>query len=221
MVGMPDWFAKTKEMVAADLYFSLADAGSESALVARYEQALGRLAASPIAYPKNPAALSGYAWSAASVDQHFVGDWIHYRYYQNPAVFGDHGGDFWPSIKSSVVIDRLRAGVRIAIHKALGASHLASIGGLSQHYLDDLWGTELAYGVEIHGVRPLAMSWSCVAPTESDYFEVAALRGPSVVEFTIATPKPYGHSAIMGVVTRLIDGFYDDDDDDDDERPES
>jgi hypothetical protein len=47
------------------------------------------------------------------------------------------------------------------------------------------------------------------APAGSDYFEVAALRGPSIVEFAIATPKPYGHSWMMRVATRLIDGYYD------------
>ena len=215
MVGMPDWFAKTREMVAADLYFSVAGAGSETALITHYDQALQKLAGAPTDYPKNAQALSGYSWAAPAVDQHFVGDWIHYRYYQNTAVFGNHGGDFWPTIPSSEVINKLRAGVQIAIHKALGQAELMNRGIVSPKYHHDLWWQELANGVDINGVRPLAMSWNCVAPAGSNYFQVAALRGPSVVEFAIATPKPYGYSSMMRAAIRIIDEYYRYDDPDD------
>jgi hypothetical protein len=44
------------------------------------------------------------------------------------------------------------------------------------------------------------MSWNCVAPTGDDYFEVDALRGPTVVELAIATSRPYGRGAVMPLV---------------------
>jgi hypothetical protein len=44
------------------------------------------------------------------------------------------------------------------------------------------------------------MSWNCVAATGEDYFEVDALRGPTVVELAIATPRPYGHGSVMPLV---------------------
>jgi hypothetical protein len=213
MVGMPDWFAKTKEMLAADLWFSLAGAGSEAALVERYEAALQRLAGTPTDYPHGADALGGYTWTAASIDDHFVGDWIHYRYYQDQVMFGSSGGDFWPQIASSRVINMLRTGVQIAIHKALGASYVTSIGGMTDKYFHDLFGPELANGVDLDGVRSLAMSWVCVAPAGSDYFEVAAARGPTVVEFAIGTPKPFEHSPMQDVAIKLIDGYYKSDDD--------
>ncbi len=78
--------------------------------------------------------------------------------------------------------------------------------------------------VDMDGVRSLAMSWNCVAPAGSDYFQVAALRGPSVVEFAIATPKPYGNSPMMRAAIGIIDEYfrYDDPNDtDDDTDPDS
>lgn len=209
MVSMPDWFAKTKEMLAADTWFSLDNAGSEAGLIQRYEDALDRISNTPNdEYPKHAAALAGNSWATASVDQHFVGDWIHYRYYVDRAVYGGLGGDFWPVIPSSEVIQKLRAGIQIAIHKALGDSELARLGIVSPRYLKHIWGPEMANGVDTNGVRPLAMSWNCVAPAGSDYFQVAALRGPSVVEFAIATPKPYGNSSMMRAAIRIIDNDY-------------
>jgi len=212
MGGMPDWFAKTKEMVASDLYFSLADAKTESALTARYHEALSRLETAPKDYARKSAALQT-VWKdpkrvSASLDGHFVGDWIHYRYHQDPAKYGAHGGAFWPSVASSLVVNLVRAGTRLAIHKALGAAELATVSGLSSTYRDDIWAPERANGVDVDGVRPLATSWNCVAPAGATYFEVAALRGPSVVEFAIATPKPYGHSSMMHVIEKVLDDFY-------------
>jgi hypothetical protein len=44
------------------------------------------------------------------------------------------------------------------------------------------------------------MSWVCVAPAGDDYFEVEVevevVRGPTVVEFAVGTPRPMGHASI-------------------------
>ena len=213
MGGMPDWFAKTKEMVASDRYFSFADGISEGELIDRYAAALNRLDTAPEDYAKQSSALTT-VWAdpqrvSASLGSHFVGDWIHYRAYSSSPAAGDPGGAYWPLVPSSCVIKLVREGTKVAIHKALGTTALAStVPGLSARQLDDMWAPERANGVEIDGVRPLATSWNCVAPAGSTYFEVAALRGPSIVEFAIATPKPYGHSSMMHVIEKVLDGFY-------------
>jgi len=217
MVSMPDWFAKTSEMIASDTYFSLADAGSEAGLVDRYRTALLRLDGDPEAYAKQSQALQR-AWPGQnrrikrSLDHHFLGDWIYYRFYEDQARFANHGGAFWPQVPSWRVIELVREGTRIAIHKALGDSELRALGDplVTEKYRRDLWRPENENGVDIEGVRPLATSWNCVAPAGDTYFEVAALRGPSVVEFAMATPRPFGHSSMMHVVQRRIDGYYTD-----------
>ncbi len=53
------------------------------------------------------------------------------------------------------------------------------------------------------------MSWNCVAPAGENFFEVDALRGPTVVEFAIATPRPYGHATIMSMADDLRYGLID------------
>jgi hypothetical protein len=42
-----------------------------------------------------------------------------------------------------------------------------------------------------------------VAPAGENYFEAEALRGPTVVEFAIATPRPYGHSTISALAEEI------------------
>ena len=216
MVSMPDWFAKTPEMIASDKYFSLADAQSEGVLIDRYRGALQALDVDPTTYARQSQALDR-EWGSTqprrikrALDHHFLGDWIHYLYYTDPARYGDVGGAFWPQVPSWKVVELVREGTRLGIHKALGDSELRALGDpmVTEKYLRDLWRPEVENGVDIEGVRPLATSWNCVAPTGDPYFEVAALRGPSVVEFAMATPKPYGHSSMMHVVQRRIDGYY-------------
>jgi hypothetical protein len=216
MGGMPDWFAKSKEMVASDQYFSLEAAGSPDALVGRYLGALARLDATPSGQAPQRSDALEKVWGDqdrvdAALGGHFVGDWIHSRYYEDTAQFESVGGKFWPVVPSRRVADLVREGTRLAIHKALGETALANVPGLSAAYLTDLWGPEKDNGIEIDGVRSLATSWNCVSPEGSDYFEVAVLRGPSVVEFCIATPKPlgsnYGHSSVM-VIEKVLDGSY-------------
>ncbi len=201
MGGMPHWFAKTPEMITADAYFSLAGSGSEVALIGRYETALQRLQASD--YYTRSDALQSSGWTApamsASLGGHFRGDWIHPSY-PDPR-FAGIGGRFWPQVPSTTVVDRIRFGTIIAIQKALGRARLGS--AIATNYVSQIFAPELANGVEVDGVRPLATSWVCIAPTGENYFEVDSLRGPSVVEFVIATPRPYGHGQMMNVVETL------------------
>jgi hypothetical protein len=223
---MPDWFAKTKEMVASDLYFSLGDAGSEEELIRRYHQALGRLTATPPdEAPRDSEALQR-VWQnparvKASMGGHFVGDWIYYRYYDDTALFANKGGAYWPIVPSSIVVERIREGTKVAIHKALGEAELDNVPGLTKGYRKKLWEQETETGVQINGVRPLATSWNCVAPAGSDFFEVAALRGPTIVELAIGTPRPYDRSPLMDIIQKVLDGGYDAFGDDDDESESS
>ncbi len=125
----------------------------------------------------------------------------------DPKRYGSVGGRFWPQVPSQDVIDRLRAGVVFAIHKAMGDTELANLG-LREEYRDRLWTAERDNGIEIDdGIRGIALSWNCVAPAGDDFFEVDALRGPTVVEFAIATPRPYGHATIMGMADDLRAGL--------------
>jgi hypothetical protein len=206
MGSMPNWFAKTKEMAAFDRYFSLIDV-DEKGLLGRYLAALERLTGSRTGYYTASDALNT-EWAAkpnlkqelaGSLDAHFRGDWIHHQFPQDPARFGDRGGRFWPQVPSTRVLEMLRVGTIFAIHKAMGDTELANLG-LSDVYRHRLWKAERDNGIAIDdGVRPVAMSWNCVAPAGENYFEVDALRGPSIVEFAIATPRPFGHGSVMGV----------------------
>ena len=93
-----------------------------------------------------------------------------------------------------------------AIHKAMGDTELVNLG-LGEHYRDRLWTAERDNGIEVDdGIRGIALSWNCVAPAGENYFEVDALRGPTVVEFAIATPRPYGHSTVTAMVDDLRTG---------------
>ena len=213
---MPNWFAKTKEMAAFDRYFSLVDV-EESTLRDRYLRALHRLRGAKY-FDQSDALDTEWAGRPnrdrdlkLSLDGHFRGDWIHPLYPSDPATYGGTGGRFWPQVPSVDVLDRLRAGVVFAIQKALGDSELASLGR-SQEYRDRLWTAERENEIPIDdGLRPVAMSWNCVAPAGENFFEVDALRGPTVVEFAIATPRPYGHGTNMSMADDLRDGLIDED----------
>lgn len=206
MGSMPNWFAKTKEMAAFDRYFSLIDV-DEKRLLDRYLQALTRLDGSRTGYYATSDALNTQ-WAAkpnlkqelaGSLDAHFRGDWIHHRFSKDPARFGDKGGRFWPQVPSTRVLEMLRVGTIFAIHKAMGDTELVNLG-LSEDYRHRLWRAERENGIaNDDGVRPIALSWNCVAPAGENFFEVDALRGPSIVEFAIATPRPYGHGSVMGI----------------------
>ena len=212
MGSMPNWFAKTKEMAAFDRYFSLIDV-DEQGLRERYLRALDRVRANK--YFDQSDALDD-VWAGRptrdrdlkmSLDGHFRGDWVHHLYPNDPGRYGGIGGRFWPQVPSTDVLDRLQAGTIFAIHKALGDSELDSLG-LPQDYRDRLWTAERENEIPIDdGIRPVAMSWNCVAPAGDDFFEVDALRGPSVVEFAIATPRPFGHGSVMHIADDFREGL--------------
>jgi len=204
MGSMPNWFAKTKEMAAFDRYFSLLDV-DEKGLLERYLGAL-RTLDSRADYYNGSDALQ-HEWRAkpnlrqemaGSLDAHFRGDWIHHNFGRNPKA-AKKGGRFWPQVPSSRVVELIRLGTTMAIHKAMGDTELANLG-LSEEYRYRLWKPERENGIDFDdGVRGIAMSWNCVAPAGENFFEVEALRGPSVVEFAIATPRPFGHGSVMGI----------------------
>src|SRR5262245_25003166 len=204
MGSMPNWFAKTKEMAAFDRYFSLLDV-DEKGLLERYLKALDTLAARADYY--NDSDALQHEWRAkpnlqremaGSLDAHFRGDWIHLNYGRKPKA-ARKGGRFWPQIPSSRVVELLRLGTTMAIHKAMGDTELANLG-LSEDYRYRLWKAERENDINVDdGVRGIALSWNCVAPSGDVFFEVEALRGPSVVEFAIATPRPLGHGTVMDV----------------------
>ena len=212
MGSMPHWFAKTKEMAAFDRYFSTTDV-DDKGLLDRYLQALGRMGGASF-FDRSDAL--DHEWKGranqslllrVSLDEHFRGDWIHHLYPTDPTTYGGVGGRFWPQVPSQDVIDRLRAGVVFAIHKAMGDTELANVG-LPKDYRDRLWKAERDNGIEVDdGIRGIALSWNCVAPAGENFFEVDALRGPTVVEFAIASPRPFGHGTVMGMADDLRAGL--------------
>jgi hypothetical protein len=212
MGSMPNWFAKTKEMAAFDRYFSMVDV-DEQELRDRYLRALDRLQGAKY-FDQSDALDTEWAGRPTlttdlrmSLDEHFRGDWVHHLYPTDPARHGASGGRFWPQIPSTEVLDRLHAGTVFAIHKALGDSELVILG-LSLAYRDRLWKAERENEIPIDdGLRPIALSWNCVAPAGDTFFEVEALRGPSVVEFAIATPRPFGHGSVMSMADDVRDGL--------------
>ena len=213
MGSMPHWFAKTKEMAAFDRYFSTRDV-DEKALLDRYLAALARLDDKGGFFARSDAL--DHEWRTlanpglmlrVSLDEHFRGDWIHHLYPTDPQKYGGIGGRFWPQVPTTTVLDALRTGVMFAIHKAMGDTELGNLG-LPQRYRDRLWKAERDNNIDIDdGIRGIALSWNCVAPAGDDFFEVDALRGPTVVEFAIATPRPYGHSTVQGVGDDLRAGL--------------
>lgn len=220
MGGMPNWFAKTPEMIACDLYFSLRSATNEQDLADRYRQALVRLR-DPVYYYSDSDALRGTTtkrWKPGNtmraLQGHFRGDWIHPLYRTDPGdpqKFADVGGRFWPRVPSEKVAGRVQFGTRMAIQKALGVTELRQLG-LDASYIDQLYESETDNGVDIDGVLPLVTSWNCVAPAGDTFFEVDALRGPTVVEFAIATPRPMGHAVVHELVEDFEFGLRSDED---------
>jgi len=207
---MPQWLAKTPEMYALDQYFSLGNGpSSEADLEDRYRQALSSLQVSDFWQAGSIRSLNT-EWGSAtqveqSIDGHFVGDWISENY---PRVRA--GGSFWPQVPSQHVIDRLRAGVTIAIRMALGRPQSKGLRreyGMSKPYVNELFRVADANDVSTVGVLPLVMTWVCVAPAGENFFEVDAVRGPTVVEFAVATPRPMGHSSVLPLVSRLEASF--------------
>jgi hypothetical protein len=207
---MPQWLAKTPEMYAFDQYFSLGTGPTaEADLEARYLQALGSLQVDTFWQAGSIRSLNTEWKSAAkverSIDGHFVGDWINENYPRARS-----GGSYWPQVPSKHVIHQLRAGVTVAIRMALGKPSLKRVRhqfGIPKPYLSELFQVADANGISTSGVLPLVMTWVCVAPAGENFFEVDAVRGPTVVEFAVATPRPMGHSSVLPLVDRLQASF--------------
>ena len=208
MGQMPDWFAKTPAMLAADAYFSLELAGSDTVLIDRYHTALDRLNGNPDDYGTDSDALNTLTpYTTTSELLHFGSDWVHFDYWatHDPTL---PGGFYWPQVLSKTVVDKIREGTKAAIYKALGENAIGGLPGVDQAYEDLLWKPERQNQVERNGVRSLVTSWNCVAPLGSPFFEVFALRGPTVVEFAIGTPRPFGVSSLELLVQKAIAGSF-------------
>ncbi len=89
-----------------------------------------------------------------------------------------------------LAVPRARVGARPAAPRSLGYARLAA----DQHL-------NLGYRL------PLRDSLFPV-------LEVAALRGPTIVELAIGTPRPYDRSPLMDIIQKVLDGGYDAFDDD-------
>jgi len=209
MAHMPQWFMKTPEMVASDRWFSLGPQGTNgdvNALRKRYTDALLRLQGQGAYYSQSAAMNASMQPSAvsSSLGSHFRGDWIHAQYPQNQG-----GGLFWPQIASATVIEVVKRGTRTAIHKALGVSTLSALlAGVHPNigaYVSGLYDSFAQDDVNPDETRPLSTSWVCVAPADSDFFQADAVRGPNVVDFVIATPKPIGNSPITTLLAAVPD----------------
>jgi hypothetical protein len=192
---MPQWLSKTPEMYAFDQYFSLGTGpDAEEQLTGRYAQALTSLEGAGFWQANSIHSLETVWGSESRVSQsingHFIGDWISAGY---PA--DQSGGQYWPQVSSSRVLQQLGHGVQVAIWMALGTRGLPGRPAPAL-YGDQLFRVAEANHVPTLPVLPIIMSWVCVAPAGDDYFEVEAVRGPTAVEFAVGTPRPMGHSAI-------------------------
>ena len=213
MGHMPQWFAKPPEMLASDQYFSRNGGVDDDELGNRYEKALGRLVrADSDLFDRSDALGTVGRDPSKNVRSfsHLNKDWVNP---DDPA----KGGRFWPEIPSETVARVVRIGTAIALQKALGKTRLRARPDLlpvefatnPELYFEQLFAPEnevvpeLGFELDLEGVVPLATSWNCVAPTGSDFFEADALRGPSIVELAIATPRPRG----TALLTPLMELF--------------
>jgi hypothetical protein len=200
---MPEWFAKTPEMMKMDAWYSgLNDHGEPDPdeLIRRYKDALSDLGGST-GYYEETRALTGdknrRRAKNVAIDQHFKRHWLNADDPLSPT----KGGEFWPDLPSRDVVERLRYGMEVALKRALGKSNLTEFS-LSDEELDELFGWYESVGINTDEVRPLVTSWNCVAPTGSKFFDTQAIRGPTVVEWAIATPAPVRYSRDSEIVWR-------------------
>ena len=217
MGNMPEWFAKTAEMCASDLYFSDEGTNGDRMLLGqRYLDALRRLQDQDPdhQYFGQSDAMDEAAGTQkllltptkvhTALTEHFRGDWIHANYHPG-GVTDPPGGRYWPEIPSQRVVDVLKAGTQMAILKALGETNLQNMG-LDQGRTNELFLPEKELQITTTGIRPLATSWNCVAPPGATFFTALALRGPSIVELAIATPRPVAVSTSGETFERAVRG---------------
>jgi hypothetical protein len=226
MGNMPEWFAKTAEMCASDLYFSDEGTNGDRMLLGqRYLAALRRLQdpdpdhqyfgqsdAMNEAVGNQKLRLTSTKVHDA-LNSHFRGDWIHANYSPAVPVTDPPGGRYWPEIPSQRVVDVLNAGTKMAILKALGETNLRNMlpeetsqGTTIEERIAELFQPERELGITTTGIRPLATSWNCVAPPGAIFFSALALRGPSIVELAIATPRPVAVSTSGETFERAVRG---------------
>jgi hypothetical protein len=178
--------------------------GGTTQLLNKYVGALQTLQSMPDYYTQS-AAMTGGGMSANAVNttlgSHFRGDWISAKYPLDPA-----GGLFWPQVASAIVISTVQLGTMVAIHKAIGKSNLTALYAGApmnvESYADALFDPYNQDDADPDAVRPLSTCWVCIAPSDSTFFQADAVRGPSVVELVIATPKPLGNSPLAILLGR-------------------
>ena len=59
--------------------------------------------------------------------------------------------------------------------------------------------------MDTESVLQLSTCWVCLGPTDSTFFQADAVRGPSVVDLVIATPKPLGNSPTATTLGQPVD----------------
>jgi hypothetical protein len=202
MSNMPNWLAKTPEMIAMDRWFSLVDAGSEAALAERYLAAINRVTApGQTVFEQDAdsldAQLAGGAAAKTESFQHFGQHWLN--------LFNlDSGGDYWPQIPTWTILIILRQAIFSGCKKALGSNYLSG-----QAEYDDVYAAELDDDPSDprDTVLPLCTTWICVASSGTT-FDADVVRGPSAVELVISTPVPYRQSRIYPKLKPQFDQMW-------------
>jgi hypothetical protein len=193
-MNMPNWLAKTPEMVAMDRWFSL-EAGKPE-LVRRYEAGIRKVATTGVFAGGSDSLdnrMPGKGADAIKSFSHFDSDWLNLA---NPS----SGGNYWPHVPTFSIITWLQQGVKNACQKGLGSKLLKS-SALFQSELD----TGLTEA-EVADVVPTVTVWVCTSPPGTGTIQVDAVRSPSVVQLVIATPWPMTmQSRLWPTVNRLID----------------
>jgi hypothetical protein len=207
MSHMPYWLAKTPEMIAMDQWFSLADAGDETALAARYAAAITRVTqansnSNSSVFKGSAASLGPIGAGATDSFDHFGKDWLNLTNLSS-------GGDFWPQIPSWQIIIWLRQGVLTAAKKALGVNP-PGLSALNASEIANVFHAEIDADPSDprDTVLPLVTIWVCTGNHSSAGFEVDAVRGPTVVELVIATPPPRLQSRLWSDAKTQIDQFW-------------
>lgn len=188
MAHMPDWFAKTPEMMAMDRYYSgLTTRGDFDAeeLKQRYLEALGDVRAPSQSFEGSKALKKEAPHLVApGLTKHFRRDWL----CPDDPFSTDRGGKFWPNLPSRDVLEGLKFGMEDALKRALGRPNIPS-SMANDKELDDLFDEDERNDIDTSNVLPLITSWNCVAPRGSKFFDTKAIRGPTAVEWSIGTPK--------------------------------
>jgi hypothetical protein len=202
MSHMPHWLAKTPEMIAMDRWFSVDDAGSPSALEARYLEAITRVRTTMNdVFTHDSKAMDQHLrpgqGSPGASYLHFDEDWMNLQNLSS-------GGNYWPQIPTWQIMIWMSQGIVSAARKALGVGHLTSSQAAR------LFANEIVTDPDDprEGVLPLVTCWICVTSPGGSGFEVDTVRGPTAVQMVISTPAPYAQSRIWNDVKPQIDAMW-------------